>query len=304
MPFQGLAFSMISQMMNKTTLPLAFKPFHFGDRSLDLGTPQVMGILNVTPDSFSDGGQLMRTGQGVLLEKALDRAREMVEAGASIIDVGGESTRPGAAEISSQEEMDRVFPLVERIRSSLDVVVSVDTSNPTLMRHCAALGVGLINDVRALAREGAVEAARDSGLPICLMHMQGQPGTMQQAPSYQDVVSEVMEFLRARVVHCEVAGIGRERLLLDPGFGFGKNLDHNLTLMRRLAEFAALELPLLVGVSRKTMIGALTGKPVELRMPGSVAAAMVAVMKGAAIVRVHDVAETVDALKVASAIWE
>jgi dihydropteroate synthase len=290
-------------MNNNIQCQPASRMFLFGDKSLDLAKPQVMGILNVTPDSFSDGGELLRTGSGVLMDKALSRACAMVEAGAAIVDIGGESTRPGAEEVSSQEEIDRVLPLLERIRASLDVIVSVDTSNPALMQLCAGAGAGLINDVRALAREGAIKAAAESGLPICLMHMQGQPRTMQHDPVYEDVVSEVSEFLLSRINACEKAGISRGRLMLDPGFGFGKQLQHNLSLMSRLEDLVGLGLPVLVGVSRKNMIGALTGKSVDKRMAGSITAAVMAVIKGAAIVRVHDVAETVDALKVASAIW-
>ncbi len=274
-----------------------------GRYSLDLSRPQVMGILNATPDSFSDGGSYYREGC-LALDVALSRAEQMVAQGASIIDVGGESTRPGAAVVSAQEELDRVAPLVEALVSRLGVLVSVDTSTPEVMRESARLGAGMINDVRALLREGALQAAAQTGLPVCLMHMQGQPGSMQQQPSYGDVVGEVKQFLQGRVAACQAAGIAAERLLLDPGFGFGKSLAHNLALLRQLPQLAALGFPLLVGLSRKSMLGQLLGRPVEQRLAGSLALALCSAQAGAHIIRVHDVAETVDTLRVWQALRE
>ena len=265
-----------------------------GGRRLVLDRPRVMGILNVTPDSFSDGGRYLDPGA------AVERAWRMVEEGADIIDVGGESTRPGAAPVPPEEELRRVVPVIEAVAAKLPVPVSVDTSKPEVMGAAVAAGAGLVNDVRALRAPGALEAAAELGVPVCLMHMQGEPRTMQRAPAYRDVVAEVRAFLLERVAACEAAGIPRERILIDPGFGFGKTLEHNLALMRRLDAFVETGLPVLVGVSRKSMIGALLGDaPVERRLHGSVAAAVVAACKGAAIVRVHDVAPTVEALRVA-----
>ena len=254
-----------------------------------------MGVLNTTPDSFSDGGALYSSHR-LDLDAAVRTAESMQRDGAHIIDVGGESTRPGAGAVSEQVEMDRVLPVVERLRASLDVIVSVDTSSPGLMREAVRLGAGMLNDVRALTRPGALEAARDAGVPVCLMHMQGSPETMQASPVYSDVVDEVAEFLRQRVADCEAAGIRRERLLLDPGFGFGKTLTHNLQLLAGLPRLARENLPLLVGLSRKSLIGALIGRDVNERLPASVALALLAVQRRAAIVRVHDVAATADAL--------
>lgn len=265
------------------------------DRLLSFRAPVIMGVLNTTPDSFSDGGRLYTEGRPDL-DAALVAASAMVDAGAAIIDVGGESTRPGAEPVSQQAEMDRVLPVVERLAASVDAVISVDTSSPALMREAAALGAGMLNDVRALTREGALEAARDTGLPVCLMHMQGSPATMQSAPRYGDVVDEVLMFLRARVAASESAGIRRDRLLLDPGFGFGKSVAHNLRLLAQLSRLAEEGLPLLVGLSRKSLIGALTGRDVHERLPASVALALLAVQRGASVVRVHDVAATADAL--------
>nr|WP_210397195.1 dihydropteroate synthase [Motiliproteus sediminis] len=261
-----------------------------------------MGILNVTPDSFSDGGQLL-AGSAVSRGALLRRAEAMVQAGASILDIGGESTRPGAEPVSAQQELDRVVPAVEMIAAELDVAVSVDSSTPAVIRAAAAAGCDLINDVRALQRAGALSAAAESGLPVCLMHMQGQPGSMQQAPSYDDVVSEVAAFLRQRVSVCEAAGIERQRLLLDPGFGFGKTLQHNLQLLNRLGQLRQLGLPLLIGVSRKSMVGAVTGRSLEQRLVGSVAAAQMALQQGAWILRVHDVDATMDMVRLCRAVW-
>jgi dihydropteroate synthase len=267
-----------------------------GSRVLDLAQPQVMGILNVTPDSFSDGGRFAAR------DAALRHAIEMVAGGASLIDIGGESTRPGARPVSPVEELERVAPVVEAIAAELDVIISLDTSTPAVMREGARLGAGLINDVRALRREGALEAAADTGLPVCLMHMLGEPGNMQQNPQYRDVVSEVRDFLAARMSACVDAGIPVERLILDPGFGFAKTLAHNLSLFKRLEALHALGRPLLVGVSRKTMIGQALGREVHERLPGGLALAALAVAKGACILRVHDVAETVDAVRMIAAV--
>ncbi len=267
-------------------------------RPLDLSHPRVMGILNVTPDSFSDGGRFLA------LEAALDQARAMAAAGAAVIDVGGESTRPGAAPVSEAEELERVIPVIEVLHREIDLPISVDTSKPAVMREAVRAGAGLINDVNALRAPGALETAAEAGVPVCLMHMQGEPRTMQQNPSYRDVVAEVRDFLAERIAACEAAGISAECLLVDPGFGFGKTLDHNLTLLRRLQELTSLGRPLLVGLSRKSMLGTLTGRPVEQRQAASVAAAVLAAERGAAIIRVHDVAETVDALAVTRAVME
>lgn len=261
-----------------------------GDKRLRLDKPHVMGVLNVTPDSFSDGGQFFSH------ETAFRHALDMVQAGATLIDIGGESTRPGAAPVTVAEELDRVVPLVERLHREIDAVISVDTSTPDVMRESAKAGAGLINDIRALQQPGALQAAADTGLAVCLMHMQGTPATMQQKPHYQDVVQEVKDWLLARVEACVAAGIASDRLLLDPGIGFGKNDMHNLTLLRELPQLSATGLPLLVGVSRKSMIGRLLDRKVDDRLAGSLALALLAVQKGAVIMRVHDVRETVDVL--------
>jgi len=254
-----------------------------------------MGVINTTPDSFSDGGTLYR-GARLDVEQAMARAREMVAAGAAILDIGGESTRPGAQPVSPHEEMDRVLPLVMRIAAELAVVISVDTSSPALMRAAASAGAGLLNDVRALTCDGALEAAAGTGLPICLMHMQGDPVTMQVAPHYVDVVTEVATFLQDRVAACERYGIARERLLLDPGFGFGKSLAHNMQLLQGLPRLAAMGLPLVVGLSRKSIIGKLLGRDVQQRLPASLALAVLAAERGATVIRTHDVAATADAV--------
>ncbi len=269
---------------------------HCAGMSLDLTQPRIMGILNITPDSFSDGGKFVRR------EQAIEQALRMVEEGAAIIDIGGESTRPGAAEVSLEEELARVIPLVETLAPVLSVPISVDTSKPEVMRAAASAGAGMINDVYALRREGALEAAAQTGLPVCLMHMQGEPRTMQAEPHYGDVVAEVQAFLRERIAACEAAGIDRERILLDPGFGFGKSLQHNLSLLKHLAGFHALGAPLLVGMSRKSMIGGVLDVPLEQRLHGSVAAATMAALQGAQLIRVHDVQATADALKMVAAV--
>ncbi len=267
-----------------------------GKHQLDLAKPHVMGILNITPDSFSDGGQYNS------LDAALQRAEEMLAAGASILDVGGESTRPGAQSVSPQQELERVAPLVERLVTEFDALVSVDTSTPQVMLETARLGAGLLNDVRSLQRAGALEAAATTGLPVCLMHMRGEPQTMQDAPHYSDVAAEVVEFLQQRVQACEQVGIQRHKLLLDPGFGFAKNLQHNLELFQRMPELLELQLPLLVGVSRKSMIGQVLDKTVDQRLYGSLALAVMALERGARILRVHDVAATMDAVKIYQAV--
>ncbi len=267
-----------------------------GKRQLSLVRPVVMGIVNTTPDSFSDGGCYNS------LEAALRQAARLVADGAEIIDIGGESTRPGADPVSTSAELDRVVPVVAAIARELDVVISVDTSTAEVMAESAVAGAHLINDVRALGRNGAIEAAAASGLPICLMHMQGQPDSMQQAPYYDSVVDEVYGFLEQRIQACLAAGIDSSRLLVDPGFGFGKSCEHNFELMRRLQAFARLGLPILAGLSRKRMIAEVTGviQPTQ-RVTGSVAGAVICAMNGARILRVHDVKETVEAMKVVSA---
>ncbi|MCK7546187.1 dihydropteroate synthase [Marinobacter bryozoorum] len=267
----------------------------FAGRELDMGLCHVMGIVNVTPDSFSDGGCYNS------VDLAVQRAREMVASGATFVDVGGESTRPGAAPVSEQEELDRVCPVVEAIAREVDTVISVDTSTPSVIRETARFGAGLVNDVRALEREGAVEAAVETGLPVCLMHMKGAPGTMQEKPEYRHVIRDVATYLMDRVRVCEAAGIPAESILLDPGFGFGKTLEHNLQLLATLEQLRVLGYPLLVGMSRKTMLGQITGREVDERLPASLAVATISAMKGASVIRVHDVRETVDAVRVVEA---
>jgi dihydropteroate synthase len=266
--------------------------------TLNLDTPVVMGILNVTPDSFSDGGRFIGR------DAALRQAEMIAAGGAGIIDIGGESTRPGAQGVSGQEEMDRVIPVLEAIRQAVDTPVSVDTSKATVMREAVAAGASMLNDIRALREEGAIQAAAELQVPVCLMHMQGQPRTMQDDPQYQDVVREVREFLDARVAACREAGISERLLVLDPGFGFGKTERQNMEMLANLRQFTRTGLPVLAGLSRKSTLGALTGRAVDERMPASVAAAVIAVSRGADIVRVHDVRETVDAMRVAAAVAE
>lgn len=274
-----------------------------GRHRLDLTRPVVMGILNTTPDSFSDGGSYY-SGSALDLDLVVRRAEQMLAEGAQIIDVGGESTRPGAATVSEQEELGRVVPVVEALVDKLGALVSVDTSTASVITESAKKGAGLINDVRALQREGALLAAAASGLPVCLMHMQGQPDSMQHNPQYNDVIAEVGDFLRTRIAACHAQGIPSERIILDPGFGFGKTLAHNLALLRRLPELGELGYPLLVGMSRKSMVAQLLNRSVDERLPGSLALAMLAAERGAAIIRVHDVAATVDVLKVLAAVVE
>ena len=266
------------------------------DKTLDLSHPVVMGVLNVTPDSFSDAGRFAAP------DAAVEQGLRMAAEGAALIDVGGESTRPGAQPVSAAEELRRVLPVIERLRRTTTAVLSVDTSKPEVMRAAAAAGAGFINDVRALREPGALEAAAATGCGLCLMHMQGDPRTMQAAPHYGDVVAEVRAFLTARVTACRAAGIDPAQLTVDPGFGFGKNLEHNLTLLRQLGELAADGTPVLVGLSRKATVGTLTGRGPGERVYGSVALAVIAALKGARIIRAHDVAATVDALKVAIAV--
>lgn len=268
-----------------------------GNRRLDLSLPQVMGILNVTPDSFSDGGHFNS------LDVALRYAEQMLIDGATIVDIGGESTRPGAAAVSQQEELDRVIPVVEAIAQRLDIVISVDTSNAAVIRESALAGAHLINDVRSLTKEGALAAAAQTGLPICIMHMNGEPQVMQHNPVYDDEIEiAVFNQLEQSIARCINAGIARERLLVDPGFGFGKTFEHNFQLLNRLETLHQLKLPLLTGLSRKRMIGAATNKDAALeRVLGSVSGAVICALKGAHIVRVHDVRETVEAIKVVRA---
>jgi dihydropteroate synthase len=255
-----------------------------------------MGILNVTPDSFSDGGDF------VSVAAALRRAREMVDEGVDIIDVGGESTRPGAAPVGEDEELSRVIPVIEGIAGEIPVPLSVDTSKPRVMTEAVAAGAGLINDVWALRAPGALEAAVEARVPVCLMHMQGEPRSMQAAPRYSDVTREVRDFLRGRIKACADAGIPAERLLVDPGLGFGKTLAHNIALLRNLGAISELGVPVLVGASRKSMLGALLDAPLDQRLYGGLAAAVLAVVQGARLIRTHDVKPTVDTLKVAAAI--
>jgi dihydropteroate synthase len=267
-----------------------------GNRTLDLSRPVVMGVLNVTPDSFSDGGRYAS------VEAAVARGEEMVEEGAAIVDVGGESTRPGAAEVPLDEELRRVLPVVERLAARVPAVISIDTSKPEVVRVACGAGAALINDVRALRAPGALEAAAATSAGICLMHMQGEPRTMQAAPRYVDVVTEVHEFLRGRLQACLAAGIETERLAIDPGFGFGKTLEHNLRLLRGLTSLATLGRPVVAGLSRKSMIAKILARDTGERLHGSLALAAIAVMNGARVVRAHDVAATVDAVRIAAAV--
>ena len=266
--------------------------------SLQLPDLSIMGVLNVTPDSFSDGGQF------VTRDAALNQAESMIRDGAAVVDVGGESTRPGSAAVGESEEIDRVVPVVEALVTELDADVSVDTTKPAVMRAAVAAGAVMINDVRALQDEGALEAAAELDCAVCLMHMQGLPRTMQDDPQYDDVVTDVYGFFEQRLAACEAAGIAAYRLVLDPGFGFGKTVAHNLSLLKHLRRFSELGLPLLAGLSRKSTLGHITGRKVDERMPASIVAAAVAVQNGASIIRAHDVAETADAISVAHAIME
>lgn len=266
-------------------------------RVLVLDHPRVMGIVNVTPDSFSDGGC------HASMHAAIDHAQRLIAEGADILDIGGESTRPGAARVGEQEELDRVLPVIEGLRG-MPVPISIDTYKPSVMRAALAAGASMVNDVNALQSEGAIDAILGSDAAVCLMHKQGNPDTMQQRPVYQNVMAEVGVFLRERITALEVAGVARERIVIDPGFGFGKTIEHNLELLRNLDALNAFGVPILAGLSRKSMLGAITGRDVDDRLVASVAAAMMAVQRGASIVRVHDVRETVDALKILQAVKE
>lgn len=267
-----------------------------GEGWLDLSQPIVMGVLNVTPDSFSDGGRYFDT------DAAVARGLELAAQGATLIDIGGESTRPHASPITVEEELRRVIPVLRALARKTSAMLSIDTSQPEVMQQAVAAGARFINDIRALQRPGALEAAATSGAAVGLMHMQGDPGTMQDDPRYVNVVNEVKAMLAARLQACLVAGIERDRLCIDPGFGFGKRLEHNLELLRRLPEFGEFGVPVLAGLSRKSMLQALTGRAVDARLAGSVALATIAVLNGARILRTHDVAETCDAVRVAAAV--
>jgi len=267
-------------------------------KPLDLTEPQVMGILNVTPDSFSDGGQFLAA------DAALAQAKKMVEDGAGIIDVGGESTRPGAPVVPVEEEINRVVPVIEVIQSELDIPISIDTSKPDVMRAAVHCGAGLINDVRALTVDGSLEAAAELDVPVCLMHAQGTPQNMQDDPQYADVVAEVTQFLVERITVCEQVGIAREKLILDPGFGFGKRARHNLRLMKHLSSLVSLDLPVLVGISRKSIIGSMLNVSVDERLAGSLSMAAVSVWQGAKIIRSHDVRETKQAISLCNYVMQ
>lgn len=263
------------------------------DKSLDLSAPQVMGIVNVTPDSFSDGGRFLT------VDKALAQARKLVDDGAAIIDIGGESTRPGSEPVPAEEEIRRVVPAIEAIAAELDVPISIDTMKAEVMRAAVQAGAGIINDVNALRGENALSTAVELGVPVCLMHMQGTPQTMQKDPVYDDVVQEVIDFLQERIAACEQAGMARQNMILDPGFGFGKKARHNLRLMKHLSRMTGLGYPVLVGVSRKSIIGAMLNTSVDERLAGSLSLASIAVWQGAKIIRSHDVKETVQAVRLA-----
>jgi dihydropteroate synthase len=277
---------------------LDFLPLDCGGRQVDLSVPLVMGILNVTPDSFSDGGRYSEQ------DMAVQRALQMVEEGAGIIDIGGESTRPGAQPVSTEEELRRVVPVIERLAAASDVLISIDTSKPEVMRAAVAAGAAIINDVYALRAPGALVAAAESGAAVCLMHMRGEPRTMQNDPSYVDVVREVRAFLQERMDACRAAGIAADRLLLDPGIGFGKRLEHNLALLAAIPRLAVDGRPVLIGASRKSMFGTLLGRDVSERMAGGLSVATASVLAGAKIIRTHDVRPTYDAVKVATSLLD
>jgi len=266
------------------------------DGSLDLTNPIIMGVLNCTPDSFSDGGRYNT------LDNALRHAEAMIKEGAGIIDIGGESTRPGAPAVPLEEELDRVIPVLERLTREFDAPVSVDTSKTGVMREALAAGAAMINDVTALSDEGAIQVCADAGTAVCLMHMQGTPRTMQEAPEYDDVLADVVTYLSERAAACEAGGIDRDAIVIDPGFGFGKTVEHNLQLLAGLGRLVDTGYPVLAGLSRKSMIGKILGRDVDDRLVGSVVLALLAAQNGAHIIRVHDVAETADALKVAGAV--
>ncbi len=269
-----------------------FQTLDCGGRALALDRPRIMGIVNVTPDSFSDGGL------HASVEAAISQALELATLGADILDIGGESTRPGATPVSLEDELRRVIPVIEGLRERSPLPISIDTSKPEVMRAAVAAGAGMINDVHALGRDGAMDAAAELGVPVCLMHMQGEPATMQDEPRYEDVVAEVHAFFTQRLFACQMAGIDRKKIIVDPGFGFGKTLEHNLRLLRQLPRLVELGVPVLAGLSRKGMIGTITGRAMDERVVGSAVAALIAVQNGAAIVRVHDVAATRDALEI------
>jgi dihydropteroate synthase len=273
----------------------SFRVLDCGGRKLELDRPRIMGILNLTPDSFSDGGLWTEP------ETALRHALDMISQGADIVDVGGESTRPGAEPVGLQEEIDRVIPVIENLHRETAVPISIDTSKPEVMRQAVAAGAGMINDVFALQVDGAIDTAAYLGVPVCLMHMQGEPRNMQSQPEYEDVVREVGEFLVSRAMACQDAGVEAADIVIDPGFGFGKRLQHNLQLLTGLPQLARLGYPVLAGLSRKAMLGHITGRDAPERVSASVSAALLAAQGGASIIRVHDVAETSDALKVLAA---
>ncbi len=266
------------------------------EQDLSLIQPQVMGILNVTPDSFSDGGRFQH------LDAALHQTERMILEGAAIIDIGGESTRPGAKDVSEQEELARVIPLLKAIKSRFNIIVSIDTSKANVMAEAIAHGAGLINDVRALQNTNCLTVMAQSHVPICLMHMQGLPRTMQKKPHYNDLMTDIVDFFQQRIKVCQQAGINKQRLILDPGFGFGKTVTQNYQLLAQLADFNQLDLPILIGVSRKAMIGDVLNCDVEQRLAGSLSAAIIAMQQGAKIIRVHDVKQTTDAIKVINAV--
>lgn len=268
---------------------------NYNEQQLDLSRPRVMGVLNVTPNSFSDGGRFNT------VSSALKQAESMIKAGVDIIDVGGESTRPGAEPVAVQQELDRVIPIIESIQSEYPVLISCDTSKPKVMEEAVIAGVFMINDIRALQAVGAIEIIAKTQIPVCLMHMQGQPSNMQNEPNYKDVVKEVYLFLERRIQQCVSLGIAKDNILIDPGFGFGKSLRHNLLLLKQLAHFKSLS-PILVGMSRKSMLGSITGNDVDQRLADSLAVASYAVLNGASIIRAHDVKETVDTIKIMTAI--
>ena len=291
----AIAEQISAALHNYETIP---KPIKIRHRTLDFGhRTYIMGILNVTPDSFSDGGKFAE------VDRAAAHAKQMIADGADILDIGGESTRPGAQPVSVREELERVLPIIEGLRG-ISVPLSVDTCKPEVMRAAIAAGVHMVNDINALQDAAALDAVAASGVAVCLMHKQGNPQTMQQQPHYQNVVVEVCDFLRERLATAEAAGIARERIVIDPGFGFGKTLAHNLNLLRHLGNLRELGVPVMAGLSRKSMLGAITGQDVNHRASASIAAALIAVQHGASIVRVHDVRETVDALKIWNAINE
>lgn len=270
---------------------------HCGKFKIDLSSPRVMGILNVTPDSFSDGGHFSNA------ELAIKHANQLIEEGADILDIGGESTRPNATPVSLEDELERVIPVIEAlVAQDVNIPISIDTYKPAVMKAAIKAGASIVNDVRALQEKGALEVVANSDVGICLMHMQGNPENMQDDPQYDDVVNEVLNFLMTRVKACNKLGINQNRIVLDPGFGFGKSRTHNITLIKKLDELNKLELPLLVGLSRKSVLGQMTGNDVDARLFASISAAVIAAMKGAKILRVHDVKATVDALKVVTAI--